>query len=372
MKTNIKTVEIGGGLQVLNFACSVFAIVAVAVGGGAAAAEIPLVDVSLADFLRLKGEEDDTARLQRMIDAAAPHGVAYVPRGVYLLSSTLMATNGASILLHKSAILRATKPMDYVLRIDLARQWKKMYREDGKVNGAAPAAEDRQEDYNGFLIGGQIDGNGLASCVALDNYHHYTLRDTTFLNGLKSGLNLGHFGHGYEVIANNLYFKTVIHGCKGNVAILQEEWDSHFTDCVIVDYTIGIRTNGGSNRFTRCHVWGGPIREMLDDSINFDVRGGSDIFRDCYCDTGKIGFRVNGQCRIFGCEYFSNPVFGLDGITCIEHIGGRLTVDSGFFIKTAKDVTLYKGCGKVIWANCDVKGFTPEETPWNASFSGRK
>ena len=328
-------------------------------------------DVSACDFPRQAGETDDTARLQRLVDAAGPDGVAYVPRGVYALTSTLMVTNGASLRLHKSAILRATKAMEFVVRIDQACLWQKILRKDGKLSGAGFAAEGRNEDYNGFLTGGQIDGNGLASCLALDNYHHYTLRDTTFLNGLKSGLNLGHFGHGYEVIANNLYFKTVIHGCKGNVAILQEECDSHFTDCVVVDYTIGVRTRGGSNRYTRCHVWGGPVREMLDDSINYDVQSGSAIFRDCYCDTGKIGFRVDGQCRISGCQYFSNPIFKLEDITCIQHRQGHLIVDAGLFVKTAKNVKLYDGCGDVTWTNCDVQGFTPEETPWNGGVAVR-
>ena len=350
----------------MKIPCNVWVFVAIVIAfcGGVKSAETPLIDASLAEFPQQDGEVDDTGRLQRLVDSVGVDGVAYVPKGVYSLSSTLMVTNGASVLLHKSAILRAVKAMEYVMRIDQASLWKKIYRPDGKLSGAAFAADGRNEDYNGFLIGGQIDGNGLASCVAIDNYHHYTLRDTTFLNGLKSGLNLGHFGHGYEVVANNLYFKTVMHGCKGNIAILQEECDSHFTDCVIVDYTIGVRTAGGSNRYTRCHVWGGPIREMLEDSINFDIKSSTAIFRDCYCDTGKIGFRVHGQCRIFGCEYYSNPIFGLDGITCIEHETGRLFVDAGLFIKKAKDVTLYKGCGDVVWTNCDATGFNPDEIPW--------
>lgn len=330
-----------------------------------AATAMPLVDVTADDFPRRREETDDAPRLQRLVDAAGPDGVAYVPRGVYRICSTLMVTNGASVLLHKSAILRAVKAMDYVVRIDQACLWQRILRPDGKLSGAAFAAEGRNEDYNAFFVGGQIDGNALASCLALDNYHHYTLRDTTYLNGLKVGLNIGHFGHGYEVVANNLYFKTVVHGCKGNVAILQEECDSHFTDCVIVDYTIGIRTRGGANRYTRCHVWGGPVREMLDDSINFEVNGGGAIFRDCYCDTGKIGFLINGGGLLSGCRYFSNPVFGLEDIVCIRHTSGSLRVESCTYVKTAKSVKLYEGCGDVRWAGNEAIGFTAQEIPWD-------
>lgn len=54
----------------------------------------------------------------------------------------------------------------------------------------------------------------------------------------------------------------------------------------------------------------------------------------------------------------------LEDITCIEHTKGHLVVDAGLFVKTAKNVKLYEGCGDVVWSNCDVSGFKPEETPW--------
>lgn len=103
---------------------------------------------------------------------------------------------------------------------------------------------------------------------------------------------------------------------------------------------------------------------MLDDSVNFDVRGGWAIFRDCYCDTGKTGFRINGGGRILGCQYFSNRVFGLDDITCIEHVKGPLLVADTLFVKTADRMRLYSGCGDVRWRDCRASGFGRAEIPW--------
>jgi len=71
-----------------------------------------------------------------------------------------------------------------------------------------PRGDWRSCDRNLFVVGGKIDGNGQASCLA------------------------------------------------GNTAAYLCGGDSHYTDCIVVDYTVGFRNAGGSNRFTRCHVWG--------------------------------------------------------------------------------------------------------------------
>ena len=72
-------------------------------------------DVSLRDFPRLSGDVDDTARIQRAIDSAEPGDVLYIPKGVYEVSVPLVSTNFCSIEMHKSAVLKAVKPMDFVL-----------------------------------------------------------------------------------------------------------------------------------------------------------------------------------------------------------------------------------------------------------------
>ena len=153
--------------------------------------------------------------------------------------------------------------------------------------------------------------------------------------------------------------------------------DSHYTDIVVVDYTVGFQLleHGWANRLTRCHVWGGPIPpakageppEMLKDSVNFEIRVGGNILRDCYADTGKTGFLIAAETRLDGCSYFSNPVFKLDGITCIAHECGNLTVAHSSFTKTAPNVKIYDGCGEVSWRDCKTSGFEPGEIPFGAA-----
>lgn len=135
-------------------------------------------------------------------------------------------------------------------------------------------------DHNLFIKGGQFDGNGLAGCANVMGLKHFTMADTTYRNGKRVGLQLGDPSlprsteGGYEIICNNLYFVCNLSGLAGNVGFLTYIGDSHFTDIVVVDYTIGIRDCKWSNRYTRCHVWGGPVKkagtnipEMLENSI---------------------------------------------------------------------------------------------------------
>lgn len=325
-------------------------------------------DASADEFARRPGETDDSARLQRLVEAVSPYGVAYVPAGVYELASPLAITNRASLMMHKSAVLRAVKPMDYVLKVDNAVQWG--HRPGNRAEGRGVLPGDRVEDYNFFVVGGMLDGNGLASCMNLENYHHFNLRDVTFLNGLKFGLRLDDTGHGYELIADNCYFKTVIHGCKGNVAVCLTGSDSHFVDCVVVDYTTGFRICGGANRLTRCHVWGGPVREMLDDSVNYDIDGEANILRDCYADTGKTGFLVAGRAHRFnGCDYFANDVFKLNDITIVRQNGGDVLFSECKFSKNASSVKVYEGEGRITWRDMFYTGFGANDPlPANSSF----
>ena len=345
-------------------------LVLACVGGWAFAsfAEGGMWDVSVRDFPRLSGEADDTARIQRAIDSAASGDVLYIPKGVYEISAPLVSTNFCSIEMHKSAVLKAVRPMDFVLKVNDDKARRALFRRGASL-----------EDYNCFVRGGRIDGNGLASCLALDGFWHYTLRETTFLNGLKFGVRMHGEAGGYELIANNLYFKCLKKGLAGNIAFCSTGGDSHITDCVVVDYTIGFKVAGG-NRLTRCHVWGGPIppakpgedREMLKDSICYWIAShDKTCLRDCYADTGKTGFLIDGNAQLLGCWYYNNTYFKLDDITIIEHRRGRLLVTDGWFYKDTPHVTMYKATNPEAlaeWSNMTYVGFGDEKLPGQLTY----
>lgn len=321
-------------------------------------------DATLDDFPRFAGETTDDERIQRAI-LTCERGVLYFPKGVYRIGKMITIRNGCSLLLHKSAVLKAVAEMPYVLTYDAASTYP-----DIKVDNwcITPSGDPDSEDWNAFISGGVIDGAGLASCMCLNSFKHFTLRDISFRNGLKYGLYIEDATSEwtFELVAQNLYCKCTMPGLSPNCGIHSNGGDSHFIDCIIVDYTIGFEmTGGGSNRLTRCHVWGGPIPpkagentpEMLVDSINYYLDSYDIILTDCYADTGKTGFVVKQNARLRGCSYFNNFGYGLDDITVIDHEGGNLLVSECLFRKTSPHAVLYKGNKEgLTWVNNVIDG----------------
>ena len=321
-------------------------------------------DADVADFPRQAGETGDSARILRAMEAAGKGGVVWFPRGEYAIDAMLVVSNQCSLWLHKSAHLKAVREMPFVLKY-----FGRELENNGHVGGRA--------DHNLFIKGGDVDGMGLASCAHVMGLRHFTLADTTFRNGRKVGLQLGDpslprsIEGGYEIVANNLYFICNLPGLAGNVGFLTNIGDSHFTDMVVVDYTVGIRDQKWSNRYTRCHVWGGPIKkvgtnepEYLPNSIAFDLNGYDCLLDDCYADTAMIGYRVRKDARIFNCAYFNNWVFKMDNPEVLVHEGGSLIVSGGRFSKNSPHETLYRrgeNAGRLIWRDNQPLNFTEGE-----------
>ena len=329
-------------------------------GGVTAFAGSDIFDVSVGDFPRQAGETGDSARIMRAITAAGKGGVVWFPRGEYAIDEMLIVSNQTSLLLHKSASLKAVREMPYVMRYF-----------GGQLEKGVLA------DHNLFIKGGQFDGNGLAGCANVMGLKHFTMADTTYRNGKRVGLQLGDPSlprsteGGYEIICNNLYFVCNLSGLAGNVGFLTYIGDSHFTDIVVVDYTIGIRDCKWSNRYTRCHVWGGPVKkagtnipEMLENSIAFDLQGADCVLEDSYADTAMVGYNVCNDARIFNCAYFNNWVFKMDNPTVFCHKGGSLIVSGCRFSKNSPNATLYKRearAGKLAWKDNNPLNFNEKD-----------
>jgi hypothetical protein len=282
--------------------------------------------------------------------------------------------------------------MDYVIFWDGNADYHALsiFNPDGSV----------YDNANLFIKGGDIDGNGLASCLAIANSHHFTIADITLHNGLKSGLCITREtgGHLYELVANNVYCKSTISSLAGNIGIDCQTSDCHFTDCIVVDYTKGIRSSGGANRFTRCHVWGGTVPpkgmsfkawsdayalrkvlegkgewtaekerrhlalgvpEMLPNSVAFESIGPANVFDGCYADTAEIGYNINASTRMIGCNFFNNQLMGMKKSIAINHTSGKLQVLMSSFRATAGFEILYSGnIDDVDWSMNEVCGFT--------------
>ena len=313
-------------------------------------------DHSIVEFPRIGGETDDAPRFQRAVDACRGGGLLTVPGGCYTLAQTVFVTNLCSIEMSPGAHVKAVADMDWMVKIN------QMWQYNPKT---APKDVDAQI-YNLSFRGGTLDADGRASCLSIDNYRHFTLENATFLNGRVYGVGIETEGLGYEMVARNLYFKTLINGLAGNTALFTKGGDSHYTDIVSVNYTTGFHVfGGGANWLTRVHVWGaslpkdkpGEIPEMLRNSVCFRIDGIGSQLRDCYADTGAIGYWIGGrEIRMFGCIYFNNTSFGLNDVTIICQDGGTLWCEGGRFEKQTPETKLYAGSAyaKVYWGGDNV------------------
>ena len=85
---------------------------------------------------------------------------------------------------------------------------------------------------------------------------------------------------------------------------------------------------------------------------------------------GETGYEIDAKyTRLLGCTYFNNEDFGLDDITVIRHISGKLLVADGAIVKTARNFKVYEGCGTVKWRDMMYSGFSSgDSTPGAAAF----
>jgi len=297
-----------------------------------------LFNKTLADFPRLDGETDDSPRIKRAIEECTDQKL-FIPDGVYEIAEPITIANRCSLLFQAKAVWKAVKEMEFVLT----------YTRCG---------------MHTQLIGCSIDGDGLASCFFIEGYCHFTLRDFNFNNGKTYGMRVH---GGCEMIVNNIYLKCTKTGMEGNIAVSSIGGDSHYTDIVIVDYTVGMEMVGGetagSNRLTRCHVWGGPVKNeagestYLENSVSFRMTGPDNLLRDCYSDTAVIGYEIGNNTRLIGCSYYNNPVFPLDNVVVIDHTAGWLLVSEGYFTQHTDHALLYRGDNKnVVWSNNYLEG----------------
>ena len=296
-------------------------------------------DHSVDEFPRLAGEADDAPRFQRAVDACRGGGLLTVPSGDYRFASTLYVTNLCSVKLAPAAVIRAVKPMKWMVEIDCTWEYNKK---------KAPA-DVYTRNFNLSWSGGILDGCGMASCLALDNYAHFLLEKATFNNGRVYGVGVETRGRGYELIARDLYFHTSMPGIEGNTGIYCYGGDSHFIDIIAVNYTVGIHLAGrGSNRMSRCHVWGtstkpivkGVIPDTLKESVCFKIDSTDTVLRDCYADTGRIGFWMNGwEERMECCSYAGLRL--LKDSTVIRQNRGSIWASGFYARKIAPTSVLY-------------------------------
>ena len=280
--------------------------------------------VNLKYFPREEGETDDSPRIKRAIKVIrynALGGVLYIPDGDYVVNSSIYLGYWESVVMSDGCNIRVESSFsNYVFEQKgnfeyMSRSQRGQY---GLVGFMTYDNYGRIFDKMQVIRGGTINCNGKCNgAISLTGYKYFVVDKINILNPKVDGIKL-HLNRqqSYEAMITRLHIYCTQNDLAGNVGVNSTADDNHFTDIVVTDCTIGFKTTGGANRWTRCHHWNGPVTESLLNSISFDFENASSaILNDCYSDTAEVGFKVPDSAVLIGCRAYWNTFFPLDSRT---------------------------------------------------------
>jgi len=238
------------------------------------------------------GVTDDTAAFVAWLAAGASHG--YVSAGTYAISTGLTQPATMAVEFAPGAVLKATASM--------AVMW------DTAVSTLTT---------RGYLRGATFDCNSLATTALYPRYFaHFTLTDITVRNSAGHAVILGDSAaanSSFEAMVANLN----VHRDSANsvpassyALWMRNVTDSEVTQAILVGNDVGVRNDGGSNKFTQVHAWGYSGK---NPSVCFDDNSAG-LWVSCYADTPTTyGWRLrqNGS-RLLGGGVFNGTFGGAD------------------------------------------------------------
>ena len=231
----------------------------------------------------------------------------YFPSGQYNLNSTINFLYGASLNLHKEAVIIATNNMDIMFSfsntdLTLGQGLNKTIRHQK-------------------ITGGTINGNNKAKiCIKAQGFQDFIIKDTRIQNFINKGIYS--LEPSAELKIDNVYFfnetSTIdgIDNVTDNIAMDIQSTDNYIHNCTIVDCSIGIAIGKGGNYIDKVHYWiNSGVR--IPYSVAFWTQStGYARWHHCVSDTAMIGFKCGNtttwieQCEIitgsFLTEYFPN------------------------------------------------------------------
>ncbi|HZH61762.1 MAG TPA: glycosyl hydrolase family 28-related protein [Metabacillus sp.] len=236
------------------------------------------------------GINDDTQGIRDMF-ADNEGKRLMIPDGDYRITSPIDIDSDVCLYLSPNARFFADAPMDYLFNYATSRTITTIYT----------LSKDR------FIIGGKLDGNGLAKHVLrLNKFFHFTLHNVEIKNGINRGLvtnNIG--GSCAELVATNLHFINETNtNILDNIAIENIGNDNHFADIFMVDWTEGLLDKGGAVG-DRLHYWISH-KERIEHSKAFTFESSS-FFGNLYADTARYAVVVkNGYPKINDLKVYYN------------------------------------------------------------------
>lgn len=252
--------------------------------------------VVVTDYLEANTGRDVSDAIQKIIDEN-PHKTVYFPDGEYILAKPILtpANPAKAVALELScfATLKAADGWDHteaMVRLGAAEPYNNIH-----LNGS-----------NFYLKGGIIDGNKVATGIAIEGGRE-TLVTRTSIKNTQIGIHIKRIGNGSSSDADVEQVNIVGNNMPNSIGMLVEGFDNTIHNMRIAAIQTGILMTSAGNSLRDIHplfIFGAEMHaknpEMFDgtDYIDFsesvafdDQSGGNNWYSYCYSDQLATGFR---------------------------------------------------------------------------------
>ncbi|HBF14142.1 MAG TPA: hypothetical protein DDW30_00375 [Clostridiales bacterium] len=236
--------------------------------------------VVVTDTVKADGSTDVTKALQDLIDAN-PNRTLFFPDGTYLISSPLKTPAdpmyAVSLLLSDFAVIKASP------------KWfssNAMICLGGKLPANSSAA-----GSNYSLIGGVIDGSGIASAVSIDSGRETRIQNIAIKNALI-GIHIKYGANNGSSDADISNVSIIGNGTALSTGILVEGYDNTITNVRIGNVQVGVRLKSGANMLRNIHPLFYSSYSNYETSYGFWDETGTNWYDFCYSDHFRVGFKL--------------------------------------------------------------------------------
>lgn len=242
--------------------------------------------VIVTDFIPAGTGDDVSDAVQAVIDAN-PNRTIYFPDGVYVLAKPICTpadpAKSVDLRLSNFAVLKAAESWDSdeaMVRLGGKDPFNTIY-----VNGS-----------NYAMVGGIVDGSGIASGISIDSGRETAVREVS-LKHVKIGLHIKHGANSGSSDCDIMNVNIVGTGGVDSVGVFVEGYDNTFTNMRIANVFTGFLLRSGGNCLRNIHPLYTSDYTDYQNSTAFRDEGWDNWYNFCYSDQYAVGFRTVGDGR---------------------------------------------------------------------------
>ena len=253
--------------------------------------------VIVTDYVKANTGEDVSDAIQKIINEN-PHRTIYFPDGEYILSKPICTSanpaNAVSLELSKFATLKAAEnwtEKEAIVRLGAAEPFNTIV-----INGS-----------NYGIIGGIIDGSGVANGVSVDSGRETIIREVSIKN-TQIGIHIKHGANNRSSDADIMNVNIVGNGQPESMGVLVEGCDNTFTNMRIAHIEIGMKILAPSQFLKNIHplyTYDAGLAGRFAESCAFwDDTNHESWYNNCYSDQFSTGFRMKDGARLTYADCF--------------------------------------------------------------------